>query len=274
VKDIAEHLRVRGEALRLADRDPGATPGCKDKRSALERTAKHLARIDALQYRLHAENRQSLLIVLQGMDAAGKDGVIRKVMTAFNPQGCRVVSFKAPSNEELAHDFLWRIHHVAPGRGEVVIFNRSHYEDVLVVRVHGLVPRSEWQRRYETINQFERWLTDHGTRVLKFFLHIDRDEQRERLLERLEEPEKHWKFNPGDLDERARWDDYQQAYEDALGRCSPKHAPWFVIPANRKWYRDLAVSEIVADALESMKPRAPDVRIDIKALEARLRGQK
>ena len=273
MKSFADHLRVRAGALRLSDRDPGATPGAKNKRAALERIASNVARIDALQYRLHAENRQSLLIVLQGMDAAGKDGVVRHVMAAFNPQGCRVVSFKAPSSEELAHDFLWRIHHAAPARGEVVIFNRSHYEDVLVVRVHGLVPKAEWRARYGLINEFEQSLAEHGTRVLKFFLHIDRDEQRDRLLERLEDPEKNWKFNAGDLDERTRWDDYQVAYEEALNRCSTRRAPWFVIPSNRKWFRDLAISQLVADTLEDMKPATPATAFDVRAFEARLRKE-
>jgi PPK2 family polyphosphate:nucleotide phosphotransferase len=273
VKSFTDQLRVRGGSLRLSDRDPDATPGTRNKRAALERTAGNVARIDALQYRLHAENRQSLLIVLQGMDAAGKDGVVRHVMAAFNPQGCRVVSFKAPSSEELAHDFLWRIHLAAPARGEVVIFNRSHYEDVLIVRVHGLVPKAQWQARYALINEFEHSLAEHGTRVLKFFLHIDRDKQRERLLERLEDPEKHWKFNAGDLDERALWDDYQQAYEDALNRCSTKHAPWFVIPSNRKWFRDLAISQVVADTLADMKPAIPATTFDVHAFEARLRKE-
>jgi PPK2 family polyphosphate:nucleotide phosphotransferase len=271
VSTFVDKLRVHAGDFRLADRDPSSTPGARDKRAGLARIEKNLARIDDLQYRLHAEGRQSMLIVLQGMDAAGKDGVVRKVMSAFNPQGCRVSSFKAPTPEELGHDFLWRIHRVAPARGEIVIFNRSHYEDVLVVRVHALVPKSEWQSRYELINRFEQSLADHGTRVLKFFLHIDRDEQRDRMLDRLEHPEKHWKFNAGDLDERDRWDDYQAAYQDALGRCSTKHAPWFVIPANRKWYRDLAISEIVANSLEDMKPAPPDATLDVNVLEARLR---
>jgi PPK2 family polyphosphate:nucleotide phosphotransferase len=269
MSDLAERLRVRGK-LRLADHDPDATPGCKRKEDALERAAANLARIDAAQYLLHAEGRQSLLIVLQGMDAAGKDGLIRKVMSAFNPQGCRASSFKVPTAEEAAHDFLWRIHRAAPGRGEVAIFNRSHYEDVLVVRVHGLISREDCKRRYEAINEFERHLRENGTRVLKFFLHLSREEQRERLLARLEQPEKHWKFNAADLEERARWKDYQRAYEDALSHCSTEHAPWFVIPANRRWYRDLAVSEILADALRDMDPKPPDVAIDVRRLRAKL----
>ncbi len=269
MRRIVEHLRA-GSDRSLADVDPRATPGCKDKGEALRRIEQNLARIDTLQYGLHAEGKRALLLVLQGMDTAGKDGVIRKVMTAFNPQGCRVVSFKVPTPEEAAHDFLWRVWKVTPARGEVVIFNRSHYEDVLVVRVHDLVPEAVWSKRYETINQFERQLTDSGTTVLKFFLHISRDEQRERLLERLDDPAKHWKFNAGDLDERARWKDYQRAYHDALTRCGTAHAPWYVIPADRKWYRDLAISEIVADALAKMDPRPPKVKLDVKAMKERL----
>ena len=266
---IEDHLRVRGR-FALAEVDPRSTPGCKDKDEALARTNRNLALADRLQYGLHAEGRRSLLLVLQGMDTAGKDGVIRKVMTAFNPQGCRVAPFKAPTAEEAAHDFLWRVWKVTPARGEVAIFNRSHYEDVLVVRVHELAPEPVWSKRYELINQFERQLADSGTTVLKFFLHISRDEQRERLLERLDDPAKHWKFNAGDLDERARWKDYQRAYQDALTRCSTPHAPWYVIPSDRKWYRDLAISEIVAGHLASMDPRPPVVKLDVKGFRTRL----
>jgi PPK2 family polyphosphate:nucleotide phosphotransferase len=267
---LIERLRVRGRAVRLARWNPRATPGCKDREEAAERLAANLVRIDELQYRLHVEGRQSLLLVLQGMDTSGKDGVIRKVLTAFNPQGCRVWSFKVPTSEEAGHDFLWRIHRATPARGEVAVFNRSHYEDVLVVRVRGLVPKAVWSRRYERINEFERQLQEHGTRVIKCFLHISKAEQRERLLARLDQPAKHWKFSEADLAERTRWASYHRAYEDALARCSPKHAPWFVIPADRKWYRDLAVSEIVAEALEQMDPRLPKTKLDVKRLRARL----
>jgi PPK2 family polyphosphate:nucleotide phosphotransferase len=270
MKSIADRLRVRGRRVDLSKRDAGATPGVKDKREAAERLARNLALIDELQYRLFAEGRRSVLLVFQGMDAAGKDGVIRKVATAFNPQGCRVTSFKVPTPEEAAHDFLWRIHRAAPARGEVAIFNRSHYEDVLVVRVHGLVPRSTWAKRYDAINEFERQLAGHGTTILKFFLHIDRDEQEERLRARLDDPAKHWKFSEADLDERRRWDDYQAAFADLLARCSTASAPWFVVPANHKWYRDVAVSEIVADALAAMNPRPPVVKLDVRRLRARL----
>lgn len=267
---IADRLRAPGGPVKLAKWDPDSTPGIRDREEAAERLAANLERMDELQYGLYAEGRRSLLLVFQGMDAAGKDGVIRKVATAFNPQGCRAWSFKAPTPEELAHDFLWRIHRAAPAKGEVAIFNRSHYEDVLIVRVHGLVAKDVWSERYEIINEFERRLHEHGTTILKFFLHISREEQLERIRKRLEDPAKHWKFSEADLDERARWDDYQSAFEDLLARCSTKHAPWFVIPANRKWYRDAAVSEIVAATMAGMDPRPNKVVLDVKRLRARL----
>ncbi len=266
----ARRLEVRGHTVRMSRWKPGATPGCKDREEAGERLARNLERIDELQYRLYAEARQSLLIVLQGMDTSGKDGLIRKAMTVFNAQGCKVWSFKVPSQEEAAHDFLWRIHRATPARGEVAIFNRSHYEDVLVVRVHDLVPRNVWSARYDLINDFERYLHRNGTRVLKFFLNISRKEQRDRLLERLEAPTKRWKFSAADLAERTHWSSYQRAYEEALARCSTRVAPWYVIPADRKWYRDFAVSEIVADALEKMDPKLPRAKLDVKRLRTRL----
>ena len=270
MKRIADRLQVRGKKVRLSQWKPDATPGCKDKEEAAERLAKNLERIDELQYRLYAEARRSLLIVLQGMDTSGKDGVIRKTMTVFNPQGCKVWPFKVPTHEEAAHDFLWRIHRATPARGEVAIFNRSHYEDVLVVRVHDLVPREVWSGRYDVINDFESYLNRNGTEVIKFFLHISRKEQRDRLLARLEAPTKRWKFSDADLAERTHWQSYQRAYEDALARCSTRHAPWYVIPADRKWYRDLAVSEIVADVLDKMDPKLPKAKLDVKGLRARL----
>jgi PPK2 family polyphosphate:nucleotide phosphotransferase len=195
-----------------------------------------------LQDRLWAEGKHGVLVVLQGIDSAGKDGVISKVMTAFNPQGCPVTSFKVPSAEELAHDYLWRVHQHVPKRGEIAIFNRSQYEDVLVVRVHGLVPRRVWSKRYTQINEFERMLAENGTTNVKFFLSIDRDEQRARFQARYDDPTKRWKFSMGDLEERKRWDDYQEAFEEALTRTSTEWAPWYVIPANRKW----VPSEVIA----------------------------
>jgi PPK2 family polyphosphate:nucleotide phosphotransferase len=263
---------VRG-AVRLDRLDPRATPGCRDKREAAARLAKLLERLEALQYRLYAGQRRSLLLVLQGMDTAGKDGVIRKVMTAFNPQGCRVTSFKRPTAEEATHDFLWRIHRVAPAAGEVAVFNRSHYEDVVAVRVHALTPRADLKRRYDAINDFERHLEESGTKLVKCFLHISRAEQHQRLLERLEQPHKHWKFNEGDLAERTRWNDYRRAYEIAFERCSTAHAPWYVIPSDRKWYRDLAVAEIVCGALEGMDLKLPEVSLDVRTLRAELDGR-
>jgi PPK2 family polyphosphate:nucleotide phosphotransferase len=269
-KSIADALRVRGGSVNLSKRDANASPGVRDKQEAAERLEANLALLDDLQYRLYAEGRRSLLLVFQGMDAAGKDGVIRKVATAFNPQGCRAWSFKVPTPEEAAHDFLWRIHRSVPPKGDVAIFNRSHYEDVLVVRVHDLVPKNVWSERYEIINEFEKRLTEDGTTILKFFLHIDHDEQTQRIRERLDDPAKHWKFSEADLNERKHWDDYQAAFADVLGRCSTKHAPWYVIPANRKWYRDVAVSDIIVEALAGMNPRPKAVKLDVKSLRARL----
>ena len=201
-----------------------------------------------------------MLVVLQGIDAAGKDGTIRHVMGAFNPQGCPVTSFKVPSADELAHDFLWRIHRRVPGKGEIGVFNRSHYEDVLVVRVHDIVPKAVWSRRYDQINAFEQMLAEEGTTIVKFFLYIDKDEQRERFQARLDDPAKRWKFRLGDLEERKRWDDYIAAYEDALSRCSTDDAPWYVIPSNRKWFRNLAVPTSSATRSRTLDPRYPEPR--------------
>jgi PPK2 family polyphosphate:nucleotide phosphotransferase len=206
-----------------------------------------------------------VLVVLQGIDAAGKDGTIKKVMTAFNPQGSPVTAFKVPTTEELAHDFLWRVHKAVPRKGEIGIFNRSHYEEVLVVRVHDLVPKSVWSRRYELINDFERLLVETGTTVVKFFLAIDKDEQRERFQARYDDPTKRWKFSMGDLAERKLWDAYQEAFDDMLDKTSTDIAPWYVIPANRKWFRDLAVSTILADTIDDLKPRYPPVADDVPA---------
>lgn len=210
-----------------------------------------------LAYRLFAENRRSVLLVLQGMDTSGKDGTIRAATTGINPLDFSITAFKQPSMEELDHDFLWRIHKATPGRGRIGIFNRSHYEDVLVVRVHKLVPRSVWRARYEAINRFERYLTANGTTVLKCFLHISKDEQRQRLEARLADPTKRWKFSKADVEERKLWDDYQQAYEDALTRCNTEYAPWHVVPADRKWYRNLVVSNLLRETLEKMDPKFP-----------------
>ena len=246
-----------GKKVDLSDHDPGYRrdfDGRKDAKSALK---KNVERLRELQYLLYAEDRRALLIVLQAMDAGGKDGTIRRVMGPINPQGCRVTSFKAPSDEELAHDYLWRIHKATPRRGYIGIFNRSHYEDVLVVRVHNLVPEDVWRQRYEQINHFEKLLADTGTTILKFFLYISKEEQKERFEARLSDPRKNWKFSMGDVEERGRWDDYVSAFEDALSRCSTPWAPWYVVPANRKWYRNLVVSEVIIDTLEKLDMRYP-----------------
>jgi PPK2 family polyphosphate:nucleotide phosphotransferase len=268
--DLLDRLRVRtGRKVRLSDHDPDATPGYPRKASAREHLEKNLARLSTLQYLLYAEGRRALLIVLQAVDAGGKDGTIRHVMSGLNPQGCRVTSFKVPSAEERAHDFLWRIHKAVPEHGEIGIFNRSHYEDVLVARVHSLVPKSVWSERYEQINAFERILTDNSIVILKFFLHISKEEQRRRLEERVVDPTKNWKLSEQDLAERERWDDYVRAYEDVLGRCSTSWAPWFLIPADRKWYRNLAVSQIIVETMRDLKMEFPRPSIDLSRLKLR-----
>lgn len=210
-----------------------------------------------LQVALYAEGKQKLLIVLQAMDAGGKDGTIRHISKGVNPQGVRVTSFKKPSSRELDHDFLWRIHRAVPGKGMIEIFNRSHYEDVLIVRIDDIVPESVWRPRYETINQFEKHLTDSGTTILKFFLHISKDEQKERFQDRLDEPDKNWKFDRGDLGKRKQWDDYQNAFQDMLNECTTQHAPWHVIPGDQKWYRNLAIMKTLVATLKEMNPQYP-----------------
>lgn len=246
-----------GGTCDLAAIDPDADGGL-DKDAAKEALKAERARIVALQEKLYAEHRRSLLVVLQAIDTGGKDGTIRAVLEGVNPQGCRVTSFKVPNSEELDHDFLWRYHKAAPGRGLIGVFNRSHYEDVLVVRVKNLVPEPVWRARYGLINDFERLLAENGTTILKLFLHISKAEQKERLEARIRDPEKHWKFDPADLVERKSWDAYREAFEDALTRCSTPCAPWHVVPANRKWFRNLVVARTIADTLEAMDPRFPD----------------
>lgn len=215
--------------------------------------------LEKLQELLFAEGKHKLLIILQGMDTSGKDGVIRHVFDGVNPQGVRVANFKVPTPEELSHDYLWRIHKQTPRKGEIVIFNRSQYEDVLVVRVHSLVPEEVWKKRYDQINEFERLLVEEGTTILKFFLHIDMEEQKQRLQARLDEPDKNWKFNPGDLEERKLWPEYQKAYEDVLSKTSTEYAPWYVIPSNRKWYRNLLIGKILVKTLKDMEMKLPEV---------------
>ena len=262
-----KQLRVKpGQPVRLADWDAAWIGGFKDKDDARDALRENIARMDELQYLLYAQRKYALLIVLQGMDASGKDGTIRHVMSGLNPQSCCVKSFKEPTPEELDHDFLWRIHHAVPGRGEIGIFNRSHYEDVLVVRVHDLVPRRVWERRYDQIRAFERILTENDVVILKFFLHNSRDEQRARLQDRLKDPTKRWKISPADFAERKFWTAYQQAYEEALTRCSTAAAPWFVIPADHKWFRNWAVSQVIVETLEGLKMKFPKSRFNAKRI--------
>ena len=246
-----------GDTFDLANVDPDADSGL-DKDWAKAALDEQRIRIQTLQERLYAERRRSLLLVFQAIDTGGKDGTIRSVLQGVNPQGCSVASFKVPSSDEMDHDFLWRYHHRTPGRGMIGVFNRSHYEDVLVVRVKGLVPDEVWRARYDLINDFERLLAASGTTILKFFLHISKDEQKQRLEARIADPEKHWKFDPADLVERKSWDAYQAAFSDALARCSTAHAPWMVVPANRKWFRNYVIAKTVADTLEAMDPQYPE----------------
>jgi PPK2 family polyphosphate:nucleotide phosphotransferase len=255
-----------GAKVQLAEIDPSYTGKHESHESALPEIQKHVARMDALQYLLYADANQSLLIVLQALDAAGKDGVVRHLFSGMNPQGTAVHGFKQPSAEEAAHDFLWRAHLRTPGKGEVVIFNRSHYEDVLVVRVHKLVPKSVWSKRFDLINDFERMLARNGTRILKFFLNISPEEQLARFKERLEDPARNWKISESDYSERELWPQYVEAYEEALERTSTKHAPWFVIPANHKWFRNLAASRIIADTMEDMGLKLPPTRVDLSEI--------
>ncbi len=243
----------------LSKWDPNDTSGFKgNKEDALAEIAKLILKLEKLQEVLYAEHKHKVLIVLQAMDTAGKDGTIRRVFSGINPAGVNVASFKAPTAEELDHDYLWRIHKMTPGKGELVIFNRSHYEDVLVVRVHNFVPPEVWEQRFDQINEFERQLTRNGTTILKFYLHIDKNEQKERLQARLADPTKHWKFRLGDLEERKLWPAYMQAYEDVLSKTSTTYAPWFIVPANRKWYRDLVISSLLVETLEDLKMKFPE----------------
>ncbi len=255
-----------GSKVKLKKIDPGFTDGHKSHKSAAEEIAHYQEKLRELQDLLYAEHGHSLLICLQAMDTGGKDGVINHVLGAMNPQGCRVAAFKQPSAVEAAHDFLWRAHKAAPARGEVVIFNRSHYEDVLVVRVHNLVPKAVWSHRYDEINDFERNLAANGTQILKFYLHISKEEQLKRFKERLDDPSKHWKISEADYKERGFWDDYVAAYEEALSQCSTAHAPWYVIPADHKWFRNLAIARIVVEQLESLKMQYPKPTVDLKCI--------
>ena len=252
--------------VRLADRDPDDTRGFDSKKAARRELQKNVERLAELQYLLYAEGKHALLIVLQAMDAGGKDGTIRHVMSGVNPQGCRVTSFKVPTPEELAHDFLWRAHKAVPKRGEIGIFNRSHYEDIVAVRVRKLAPKRVWSKRYAQINAFEKLLADNDVTTIKFFLNVSPDEQKRRLVRRLRDPRRMWKANPADFEERKRWDQYMGAYEDVLTRCSTKRAPWFIIPADRKWFRNLAVSQIIVETLEEMDMDYPPPAFDLSEI--------
>lgn len=257
MKYLDRFLVKPGSRPRLDKTDPDFTDKYSSKESAQLQIDAQANRLRELQEVLYAENGRALLICLQAMDAGGKDGTVRHVLGAMNPEGCRVVSFKRPTESELAHDFLWRIHAHVPAKREVVVFNRSHYEDVLIARVHNLVPKPVWSRRYDQINHFEELLSSSGTHVLKFYLHISQDEQLERFKSRLDDPTKHWKLSVDDYKERKYWDKYMEAFEDSLSRCSTENAPWFVIPANRKWFRNLAVSRIIVEFLEGLDMKLP-----------------
>jgi PPK2 family polyphosphate:nucleotide phosphotransferase len=265
---MLEHLTVKpGEAANLAGRDPGDTLGLPGKPEANERLEVLLDELSQYQTRLWAEDRRSLLLILQGLDASGKDGAIRKVFTGVNPQGCRVVSFGVPTETELEHDFLWRIHANCPARGEIGIFNRSQYEDVVTVGVMELAPEHVWRPRIEHIREFERTLMDEGTTIVKCYLHISKEEQKQRLEARLANPEKRWKFNPRDLETRRRWDRFVAAYEDALTATSTELAPWYVIPADRKWVRNVAIAHVLVETLRRLDPQFPEPQFEELAIE-------
>ena len=252
-----------GAKVRLSKIDASYTGKDETHEQALPEIQTHVERMDKLQYLLYADNHQSLLVILQALDAAGKDGVIRHLFSGMNPQGTSVVGFKQPSKYEAAHDFLWRAHLRTPGTGEVVVFNRSYYEDVLVVRVHKLVPDSVWSKRYDLINDFEKTLSQNGTTILKFFLHISPEEQLSRFKQRLDDPSRNWKISETDYSERELWPQYMEAYEDAIVLTNTKHAPWYVIPANHKWFRNLAVSQIIAETMDEMGLQLPATQVDI-----------
>jgi len=266
----ANEFRIKpGNKVNLAKIDAGYHGGYDNEEAVSAEMEKSSQRLTELQALMYAENKHSLLIVLQAMDGGGKDGTIHHVMAAMNPQGCSVASFKVPTAEELSHDYLWRIHKMTPGKGHITVFNRSHYEDVLVVRVHNLVSKEIWSKRYNEINEFERELANSGTTMVKFFLHIDKEEQLERFRDRLEAPDKQWKISDSDYTEREYWDEYQRAYMDVLSKCSFNYAPWYVIPANRKWFRDLAVSQILVETMEGLKMKYPEPSVDLVAIKQR-----
>ncbi len=265
--DFCDEHRVRPDKDVSLKKIPAEMDGpFRGKKHGRAFTAKVINDVQSLQYRTFVEGKQSLLIVLQALDAGGKDGLIRKVLGQMNPQGCRTHPFKVPTSEELAHDFLWRIHAATPEAGKVSIFNRSHYEDVLVVRVEDLVPKSVWKDRYQRINDFEDLLSQRGTRILKFYLHVSPAEQLERFKKRLDKPSKHWKLNAGDYATRDKWGDFRDAYEDVFKKCNSKHAPWYIIPADKKWYRDASVAAIVRKTFQDMDPQLPAVDVDLEKI--------
>jgi PPK2 family polyphosphate:nucleotide phosphotransferase len=263
-------FRVKpGTIVRLSDYDPSDTTLMPDKAKAEAEIEKDIEKLEELQERLYAEHLRALLIVLQGVDASGKDGTIKHVMRGLNPQACSVVSFKVPAGEELDHDFLWRIERAMPRKGYIGVFNRSQYEDVLAARVHELVPEEVWKKRYDQINRFEKLKSELGITILKFFLHISKDEQRKRLEERLASPRKNWKFSLADVKERELWNEYQRAYKDVLTKCSTKWASWYIIPADHKWYRNWMVARTVVEKLESMNPKYPPPSEDLSRIRIR-----
>ncbi|MBN1154159.1 polyphosphate kinase 2 family protein [candidate division KSB1 bacterium] len=264
-----ERYRLKpGDPINLKKIDANDAADWSGKKQEAKDEVKQLnARLDELQEIFYAQGKHKLLIVLQGMDTSGKDGTIRKVFDNVNPQGVRVANFKSPTQKELSHDFLWRVHHEVPEKGMITIFNRSHYEDVLIVRVHDMVSKDIWGKRYELINEFEKLLYSEGTTILKFYLHIDKIEQKKRLQSRVDKPEKHWKFNPADLKERKHWDEYIKAYEDALMKTSTDYAPWYIVPANRKWYRNLVISKILVNKLEELEVDYPKPVADFKDIK-------
>jgi PPK2 family polyphosphate:nucleotide phosphotransferase len=261
------HRIENGKHFRLKDVDPGDTGRFKHKEEAVAAAEDDIKKMRELSEKFYVDHRRALLIVFQGMDTGGKDGTIKHVFSGLNPAGTQVTSFKGPTPEELSHGFLWRINKALPAHGFFGVFNRSHYEDVLVVRVHGLAPKAVWQKRYEEINDFERMLADEGTAILKFFLYISKSEQKKRLEDRLARPEKHWKFDRADIEERKYWDDYVEAYEAAINKCSAPWAPWYVVPANKKWYRNYVVANAIVRTLSGMKLQLPKPSFDLSKIK-------
>ena len=263
---VTDFLVKPGSEVNLKKISTSYDGNLQKEKSKIELEKLHLKMSD-LQYKLHAEKKHSLLIVLQAMDAGGKDGIIRDVMHGFNPQGCKVTSFRTPTKNEINHDFLWRIHQKIPAKGEIGIFNRSHYGDVLIVRVNNLVSKKQWSKRFEHINDFEKMLTDEGVKILKFYLHISKNEQKQRLEKRITNPLKHWKIDEADFKERQKWEKYMNAYKDILEKCSTEWAPWYVIPSDKKWYRNLLVARIITKTMEQMKLQFPKSQIDVQSLQ-------